>query len=69
MKKPTPEEMSDEQILDSYVNGSSWLIKKSQVTGTDKNTLGEKYNHKEFMVGLNRLEAIEREMQKRGLAY
>lgn len=69
MKKPAPKEMSDEQLLQGYVTGSKWLLRKQQVAGTDKDTEGEQYDHKTYMAGLKRLEQIEEEMQKRDLAY
>lgn len=62
-------DLTDKDLNDLYVRGSNWLAKRMQVTGTDKNEMGEKYNHAEFEKGLRKVEAIEREMQKRNIAY
>lgn len=70
MQKKTPiPDMTDEQLLETYKKGTKWAIDHGQVTGTDKNELGEKYNDAEWQTALNRIEKIEKELQKRGLSY
>lgn len=70
MPKKTPiPEMTDEQLLDSYKKGTKWALDHAQVTSTDKNELGEIYNDQEWQIALNRIERIEKELQKRGLSY
>lgn len=66
--KPIPE-LTDTELLDKYKAGSLWVTGHMQVTGTDKNELGTKYNHEMFMTGLKRLEVIENELMKRGITY
>lgn len=67
-KKPIAQ-YTDDELLEAYKIGSKWVIDRQQVIGTNTNNLGEPYNHQDFMKGLNRLEQLEKEMQKRGLAY
>lgn len=61
-------ELSDEELLDKYRKAEKWLNPHAQVTGSDKNEMGERYNHVEFMKVLNVYEALSDEMNKRGLA-
>jgi len=63
--------MSDKDLLDAYKVGSKWLVDHAQVTGTNKNNLGEEITQQEvelYTAGLRRLERIEKEMQIRGIA-
>lgn len=71
MKKPISE-MSNQELLTAYKAGYKWLSDHMQVTGTNKNELGEEITPEMFDQwerGLKRLEKIELEMQKRGIVY
>ena len=67
--KKDPRQMSDKELLDIYKLACKWTQDRMQVTDTDKDERGQTYNHKQFMNGLNRIEQLENEMQRRGLAY
>lgn len=69
MKKKKLSELTDDELRDAWVKGTNWLAKKMQVSGTDRNEAGQKYNHEQFERGLKRIELIERVMQKRGIVY
>lgn len=71
MKTPIAQ-MTNDQLLDSYKKGSKWLTDRMQVTGTNKNELGEVITPEMFDQwerALKRLEKIELEMNKRGIVY
>lgn len=61
--------MTDQELLEVYKLACNWTVKRMQVTGTNKNELGEIYDHQLFLAALERIEKMEDEMQKRGLAY
>jgi hypothetical protein len=63
------EDMTNEELREAFKKGKVWLLQHSEVIGTTKTELGEEYNHEEFMKGLDRLELIENELQKRGETY
>lgn len=70
--KQKVEDMSNEQLLDAYKKGYKWLSDHMQVTGTNKNELGEEITPEmldQWERGLKRLEKIEIEMRKRGIVY
>lgn len=67
-KKKAIGEMTNEELASAYKKGTKWLKDKAQVTGSTKNEAGEEYNDDEWQRGLKRIEKIETEMQKRGLA-
>lgn len=67
MKKVS--EMSDEELKQSYALGKGWLEEKEQVTGTDKNAVGEKYEGSMYLFGIGRIEALEKELQRRNISY
>lgn len=67
-KKPIAQ-MTDEELLDAYKKGVTWLKQKEQVAGTLENSLGETYNDDEWQAGLHRVEKLEAEMTKRGVAF
>lgn len=61
--------MIDQELIDTYKKACNWLAKRMQVTGTNKNELGEVYDHQQFLLALEKVEKMEDEMQKRGLVY
>ena len=71
MKNPIAQ-MTDQELLEAYKKGSKWLTDRMQVTGTNKNELGEEITPErldQWERGLKRLEKIELEMNKRGIVY
>ena len=62
-------EMLDKELIKADKEGKKWLNHHSQVSETNKNELGEIYDHDLFMLGLNRIEEIEDELMKRGINY
>jgi len=60
-------DLTNAQLLSRYRLATKWTSDRMQVTGTDKNKLGERYNHEEFMVALTKIELMEEEIQKRRL--
>ncbi len=69
MKPKLAKEMTDKELVDTWEKGKKWLNDHMQVTGTNKNELGEVYDYTGFMVGLSRIEEIEDELNVRELAY
>lgn len=67
-KKKSISEMTDEEVTKAYQKGTQWLRDRALVTGSDKNEMGELYNDDEWQTGLKRIEKLEDEMRKRGLA-
>lgn len=62
-------EMDDNALIKADMVGKRWLDNHMQVSGTNKNKLGELYDHESFMLGLDRIEDIEEELIKRGIKY
>ena len=62
-------ELTNDELLERYKVAVNWTSKRMQVTGTTKNSLGEPYNHKQFLVALKRIEELEDEMNKRGIVF
>ncbi len=67
MKQPT--EMTNKELLESYRVGSQWLTDKMQVSYTNKTQDGNIYDHKNWVLGLHRLEIIETELLRRKIPY
>lgn len=65
----TLSQKTDQELLKAYEVGSKWISNRMQVTGTDKNELGEKYDHISFLLGLNRLGEVQDELNRRGIKY
>jgi hypothetical protein len=61
--------MTNEELLEKWKVGYSWLTKHEQVTNTNKNSLGEIYDHALYLVALKRIETLEDEMKRRGMEY
>lgn len=61
--------MTNDELLKAYKKGCKWTTARMQVTGTNKNELGQPYDHETFLAGLNRLEVIENELMERGVIY
>ena len=61
--------MTDGEILNKWKIGCKWLTAREQISNTNKNNLGEIYDHKIYLVALKRLEAIEDELMKRNIIY
>ena len=61
--------MTNEELLERWVKGCSWVDRHMIITGTNKNQLGEFYDRVSFTIGLNRLKSIERELQERNVKY
>ena len=60
---------SNKEVRETYEKGCQWLIAHMQETGTDLDRRGEKYNHKVWMAGLKKIEALEDEMRKRKIGF
>ena len=50
-----------------YKKGVSWLNKNEQVSDTDKNASGEKYDPELYLMGLKRIGDISDQMRKRNM--
>lgn len=61
--------MTDKELLERWKTACSWLILREQLTNTNKNQLGQIYNHDLYLIGLRKLEKIEKELQRRGINY
>jgi len=61
--------MTNDELLAKWGIGCKWLEIHEQMTGTNKNCLGETYDHRIYLLALARLENIEGEMQKRKMIY
>jgi len=61
--------MTNDELLDKWGMGCKWLKGHEQMTGTNKNCLGEAYDHRVYLLALKRLEGIENEMQSRKMIY
>ena len=61
-------EMSDAELIQSYKKGKGWLINNEQVAKTGKNAEGKEYDPAMYFAGLSRIQDIEDEMVKRGIA-
>lgn len=60
--------MTNEELLKAWKDGYGWLIKNEQVSKTGKNAQGGKFDQNLYLLGLERIEEIEIELQKRGLS-
>jgi len=59
--------MTDIDLKKSYETGKIWVTNRMQVSGTNKDVLGQIYNHSTFLAGLHRVELLEDELMVRGL--
>jgi len=62
-----PEDMTNEQLLKAHNEGKIWVSNRMQVSETNKNVLGEIYNHLDFLAGLSRIEELEDQLILRNL--
>ena len=61
--------MENEELLGRWNRGYEWLTKHEQITGTNKNRLGEIYDHTLYLLALRRIEFLEDEMRKRVIKH
>ena len=59
--------MTNDELIDADNAGKKWLNAHEQVSGTNKNAIGEMYDAQSYDLGLARIEEIEGEMQRRKL--
>ena len=73
MNKIKPyEEMTDEELVETYKIACDWTSKRMQVTGTNKNELGEEITQEkieEFEIALKKIEKLEDLMRARKINY
>lgn len=62
-------EMNNGGLKEAYNKGKNWLVKNEQITGTDKNAEGKRYDGTMYVLGLRRIEKIEDELRKRKINY
>lgn len=61
--------MNDEELVAHWKMGYKWLTDHEQISGTNKNRLGEPYNHTSYLVALKRIELLEDQMRERSIQY
>lgn len=61
--------MNEKELLEKWELGKRWLTENGQVSKTNKNYKGKIYDHRLYLKGLIKLEAIEDELQRQGINY
>lgn len=67
--KKSIDQMTEKELLETWTKACYWTIQRMQVTGTNKNKLGELYNHELCMMAIGRIEKLEDEMNRKGVNY
>ncbi len=59
--------MTDNELVEAYEKGKTLTIQQEQVSRTDINNAGKKYNHETWKLYLKRVEELEDEIKCRGI--